>query len=565
MDTGGPVGRRKIFVGSELSSKGDKHSLDGDGYVSDPLEVVPPADTKVHFDKNTSKIRRFDFGEWYGVGIDPITHACQLQIQRFLDRRELEVETVTIVSYCINGLRHLLRYLVVYATAVGRTLDLRDINRDMVDGYLAFLRDKGFSIATQQVSFSYTKAVLVALGRRGVFELIIDGDDMTFPRNPFSGSHRHVKGESPLTQAERNAFTSAVKRAAMPLLASDAEPNGTVLAYALLIVALHTGRNATPLLEMRTGCLQPHPRDDLEFLVLTKRRGHTTSKVVLRAETTAERTVELTPTLRPSVSRLIHRVVELTESVRREAPADMRDYVWLYRSKAIERKGQIVVLASDAVAGAIDKLVRDYHLVDSDGKALRINISRLRKTFTNRINEILGDDVVTTAVAAGNTAPVTARHYLRPGETAKRNWQFMGVRLVEELLSETLGASERTPVGRCSDTKAGEYAPKRDGAVCESFLNCLRCRNYVVTGDDLWRLYSFYWRVLRERPRIDSRRWNQRYGHIPRLIERDVVAVGIAQKVFKKSAVLAARERARNDPHPFWASQTILGDLESLR
>ena len=136
--------------------------------------------------------------------------------------------------------------------------------------------------------------------------------------------------------------------------------------------------------------------------------------------------------------------------------------------------------------------------------------------------------------------------------------------LVQELLTNTLGATERTPVGRCSDAKTGEYAPKRDGGICQSFLNCLRCRNYAVTGDDLWRLFSFYWRVLRERPRVDKRRWDQQLAHIPRLIERDVIEAGLARKVFKQAEVDAARDRARRDPHPFWATPTIMTELSSL-
>jgi len=140
----------------------------------------------------------------------------------------------------------------------------------------------------------------------------------------------------------------------------------------------------------------------------------------------------------------------------------------------------------------------------------------------------------------------------------------MGMCLVQELLSGTLGATERTPVGRCSDNKHGEFAPKHAGAMCQSFMNCLRCRNYVVTGDDLWRLFSFYWRVLNERGRVSKRRWERHLAHIPRVIDRDVVQDGLVRKVFTKEQVDAARERARREPHPFWAGETIIGELESF-
>lgn len=376
---------------------------------------------------------------------------------------------------------------------------------------------------------------------------------------------RETKGEQPLTTAQRKAFTVAVKTAVLPLFADDSEPTGTLLTYALLVVALHTGRNTTPLLEMPTDCLRPHPKDGTEFLVLYKRRGHSTTKVALRAHSTVDRVVAFTPTLRPTVAHLIRRVIDLTSVLRNEAPGDIRDRVWLYRSQAQDSSyGRITSLTIGSLDDAIGRLVTRFQLRDDDGKPLRINVSRLRKTFVNRVHEILDGDIVATALAAGNSPPTVARYYLRPGEDAQKNWRFLGTALVQELQTRTLGATERTPVGRCSDNRTGEYAPKRDGAACTSFLNCLRCRNYVVTGDDLWRLYSFYWRVLRERARIDKRRWQRQLGHIPRLIERDVIEAGLASKAFKPADVYAARERARRDPHPFWASPTVIGDLEAL-
>jgi hypothetical protein len=412
--------------------------------------------------------------------------------------------------------------------------------------------------------YSLVKSVLLALGRRGLFELVATGDNATFPSNPLPDSHRHSKGETPLPRAQRQAFAVAIKTAVLPLLADDAEPTATLLAYALLVVALHTGRNTTPLLEMPVDCLRDHPKEGTTFLVLYKRRGHTTYKVALRSARSADRIGESTSTLRPTVTRLIQRVIELTAPLRQEAPAELRQRLWIYRSRRHSDAGKIVPLTFATLATAVAKLVRDHRLEDADGNPLRINVSRLRKTFVNRVHEILDGDLVATAAAAGNQPRITERHYLRPGEGAQQNWRFMGQCLVEELQSGTLGATERTPVGHCSDIRMGEFAPKRGGAICQSFLNCLRCRSYVVTGDDLWRLFSFYWRVLREQPRMDPHRWRRQLAHIPRLIERDVIALGLAGKAFTQGQVDAARERARHDPHPFWAGLTILSDLEVL-
>lgn len=286
--------QRKVFVKSDLTTVEVERTIGDHGEVSIPSAAMPPAYTKLSLGRNTSSCRWFDFGPWYNVGIDSITYACQRQIERFLDKQDRDVEATTIVGYCKNGINHFLNYLVIYATAIGRSLELCDINRGLVDSYLGFLRDRGISTLSQQVCYAYTKSVLVSMGRRGLFELVTTGDGATFPRNPFPGSQQHDGGEPHLTRAERKAFTAAVKTAVMPIMTSDAPPSGTLLAYALLVVALHTGRNRTPLIEMSIDCLRPHPKEDLEFLVLYKRRGHSTSKVVLRAETTATRVVEST-------------------------------------------------------------------------------------------------------------------------------------------------------------------------------------------------------------------------------------------------------------------------------
>jgi hypothetical protein len=94
-----------------------------------------------------------------------------------------------------------------------------------------------------------------------------------------------------------------------------------------------------------------------------------------------------------------------------------------------------------------------------------------------------------------------------------------------------------------------------------SFLNCLRCRHYAITSDDLYKLFSFYYRVYEERNRMDKRRWGREYAHIPRLIDDYIVAEGLKRGVFKAAEVSEARERARTTPHPFW-SVDLIANLE---
>ncbi|MBX8560172.1 hypothetical protein K5D57_10745 [Pseudomonas cichorii] len=558
------MGKRKVFTKTDLSVPQVEYSHDTAGNVVILPEVIPPAKTTVEFGRSTVNTRCFDFSRWYGTGIDSVTYACQRQIERFLAGQERAVSVTTIISYCNSGLCNFLDYCVLRATAFDRDLVLADVHRDLIDSYLAHLAGLGWAINSQKSVYSKTKPVLLALGRRGLIALIDSGDAATFPRNPFPYSNRKAKGEMALSKRERQAFTVALRQAIKPVWDNDVPVTGELLVFALLVIALHTGRNTTPLLEMGRDCLRPHPKDNTVFLVLWKRRGYNSSKVALRPDSDAERLLESTPSVRTNVERLIRRVMALTEPLDAEAPDDLKGRVWLYRIRSGSGVGRITALNPSALVEATNNLVAKYGLTDSDGKALRINISRLRKTFANRIFELTDGDLTTTAAALGNTPEVADQNYLAPGEDARRNWQFMGEVLIQELLTRTIGTTYRdTPMGHCADPVNGQYAPKREGATCMNFMNCLRCKHYAVTAEDLYKLFSFYFRVLTERSRMDKRRWAREYAHIPRLIEHYIVAEGLRRGTFKVAAVEAARERARTLPHPFW-SVDLIDNLEAF-
>lgn len=556
------MGKRKVFEKTDLSVPQVEYCRDGEGVVAISSEAIPPAVTLIEFERNASNRRYFEFVPWYGVGIDPITYACQRQIERFLAKQDTNSEVSTITAYCRNGLSKFLDYCVLRATALGRGLTLTDVNRDLIDGYLAHLAGMGIETTGQKSIYTHTKPVLLALGRRKLFNLITKGDAATFPSNPFPNISSKRKGETALNKREREAFTLALRQALKPLWAEDVVVTSELLSYVLLTVALYTGRNTTPLLEMSRDCLRAHPKDNTFFLILWKRRGYKTSKVALRSDSDDKRGLESTPTVRTNVERLIRGVLALTEPLRIEAPDDLKSRVWLYRiqvgTRYGDRIGDVTALHDSALRYAIKNLVTDYGLTDSDGKPLRINISRLRKTFANRIWELLGGDLASTAIALGNTPRVADNNYLAPNEEARSKWRFMGEVLVRELLTETIGVTyKETPTGRCSDLENGQYAPKREGATCFNFTNCLRCKNYAVTADDLYKLFSFYFRVLAERSRMDKRRWEREYAQIPRLIDKYIVAEGVRRGTFKLADVEAARELARIQPHPFWSFDLI--------
>jgi hypothetical protein len=269
--------------------------------------------------------------------------------------------------------------------------------------------------------------------------------------------------------------------------------------------------------------------------------------------------IQLMASVLPNTVRLIERVIALTEPLRHEAPTHLRERLWLFRPPRGRNAHHVTAIHGATINRVMTTLIKECPaLRDADGTALRVNISRMRKTFGNRVFEIVGEDLSLTAKVLGNTPRVADNHYMVPGEHAEKNWRFMGNLLVQELREGSLAShAAKTPVGRCSDPKNGQFAPM-NGATCTNFLNCLRCRAYVVTGDDLYRIFSFYWLVVRERAQVDTRTWARHYGHVIRIIDRDIAAAGVSRRMFTQAKADAERARAHTTPHPYWTDRHVL-------
>ncbi|VFT26921.1 Uncharacterised protein [Pseudomonas aeruginosa] len=74
---------------------------------------------------------------------------------------------------------------------------------------------------------------------------------------------------------------------------------------------------------------------------------------------------------------------------------------------------------------------------------------------------------------------------------------------------ELLSGGYNTVVARCKN-------PFREGGeVCGKYMVCFRCPQMVVFEDDLWKMFSFYNKLLAERNKIAPHHWVQdiRLGH----------------------------------------------------
>lgn len=530
---------KKVFTAKQLPF-GVAEETEGQ-----PASRLPPAVTTIRFPPNKSNLRAFDFTPWYGKQCDRVVwayqHTIELMIAEAVKTSEQTLSLPSIISYCGTGIRWFLPFCATYAAGLKRELQLSDIDREAVQLYVSELRQSGLAETGQKIAYSHTKSVLRSLSQRNQL-----GQDI-FPRNPFPNINRKYKGERPFSKNERATVLNKIKKDVHAMILNGEPLSGYELAICVMAIAARTGLNPSPLRELPVDCLQQHPlKKERQLLVSYKRRGRNTHVQSLRKSGD----IALMKTVLPDVSQIIDLVLSRNASLRAASSYPQMLFVHEHAQKP---PGTYLLLSSANLEKQIALWIERSNLQDEDGKPLRVNVSRLRKTFENRIWALSGQDPFLTAKMAGHSVKVSNDHYLEAPPEAEKNWKLMGEVRTEGLRKDATASNseDNTPIARCKDTKMGDFAPK-DGSHCQKFLACFRCRSFVVTGDDLHRLFSFYWMLIHERAKIGGHRWQKLYAHIIRIIDQDIAPR------FPPHDVRDARSRAKDAPHPFWRSAEIL-------
>lgn len=504
--------------------------------VDSPGEVVPPIKKSVTFPASTSNQKTFDFAPFYSKGYDDIVYRCQSTIERFLSNaissNQLTMTVGTIIGYCNGGLVKLFAFCESLISVVGSDLELSDIDKGFIAKFKKYL-EVGFSYGAQRTVYFRVKSVLLG----------INGQDFKsiLPKNPYPSIKRLTKSEKAYSKFERKGIVQAlsteihrIKGETTPLSASD-------LSYCVLWLSSCTGINTQPLIELRTDALQPHLfHPHKRVLVTFKRRGKNTHITTLRRSDEIETIQEIAPRV-----DTVFQMVEIRNGSLR-LNSEYKDSLFVFL-QSTNREVTPTRLTSSPLTYAAKLLSKKYELKCDDGTPLQVNITRLRKTFANRVFELSGYDPVIAAALAGHTLKVSDDHYLAPPPEAEKNHAFMGEIRNQELLSFN---ADSTPVASCADNKNGHKAPK-NGSVCLEVFGCFKCPSFVVTGDDLYKLFSFYMYVVSLRKDMGAKQWKQTHGYIIRVIERD-----IAPK-FSDDVVFNAKQRAKISPHPLWKTNHI--------
>lgn len=367
-----------------------------------------------------------------------------------------------------------------------------------------------------------------------------------FPKNPFPNSNKKTKGEAPLTSQEKRQVAKALASELERIYSEEDSLTLYDLTICVLSIGLSSGVNLTPVLTLPVDCLQPHPlMSDRRLLAAYKRRGNATQVIALRKS----EDIALLRTVKMNVAGTVDFIISRNQ-VPRSLYQDPSRLLVAFNQRS---KGKACVLSSAQLQYHTKELVDNHNLVDDDGKPLRLNMSRLRKTFVNRIWELSGQDPLVAARVGKHSVSVANQHYWEAPENAEKEFKFMGEARVNDLLNANVAYSQKanTPIAGCKDTINGHRAPK-NGSICTEILGCFRCKSFVVTEDDLYRLFSFYWAVVRERDTFGIKNWKKLLRHIIRVIDDNIAPQ------FDAKAIAQARDKAQSTPHPYWRNLDML-------
>ncbi len=513
-------------------------------------ESADVASLVISLPENSTTWRTLDLTEWLGRGIDDWVWACASQLRAFLAGKS--VATTTVKNYWADGMGYFFEYVQLYGPY--QPDHLQPIH---LRSFIDWLSQQGWAYGTQKIRYTHTKSVLIAMAQRRV----IPAAEGLFPYNPYPGSNGRMKGQAPLSFGERDRLARALRDDIIALHKGGREVEGGfqgTTAHALVVyllgIAIRCGANTTPLLEVKRDCLLSHPfLPSMRLLILFKNRGNATNIYQLRWS----RQDDAATSIGMDGVALLTMALKLTQPWVAQAKPAHRDRLWLYPAERGTKAGELMVLGINTLRGGIRSLIKRHGLLGDDGKPLKLNLQRLRKTVELRLFDLSGGDLIATAALMNHTPQVADSNYLSCTQTMRENATFVGEVLPDLHRSGEAGFKGvpitplpvKTPSGRCKDSVGGDKASK-NGEDCSDFLKCFECNSYAITGhpDDLHRLFQTYYFIELEAENATSADWRAQFRNTMNLIDR------FTTDKFGAEAVAQAKARAKAEPSKFWAS-----------
>ena len=390
--------------------------------------------------------------------------------------------------------------------------------------------------------------------------------NLSFPKNPFPNSNRTPSDREPYSDSEQKRILAACNLDLRQLHTEQwTESPRQVLALYAVIIGLALGPNASSLLDIRRDSLRSHPLEDRKILILHKRRGYSTHVKSLKQSIEDDNLDVISSTIPATVGEHLSFLCNYTAPLIDKARAEDRDFVFLYRTFRYKQNRQMICRMSDAdLRNGLRDFVHRHKLQNDRGEDLKLNLARLRPTFATNLYQ-LTRDLRKVQRALGHSDPqITARLYAKTPPEAERNHAFIGQSMVDWITSQDvtkatmLAADQYIPLHNAQELLSGGYNtviarcknPFRENEeICGKYMACFKCPSMIVFQDDLYRLFSFYYKLLAERIKIASHHWIKTYSWVIKVIDEQIAPQ------FDTIVVEEAKRQARENPHPAWRYQ----------
>lgn len=473
-------------------------------------------------------------------------------------------------SYQTHGLNYFWAFLDHLETLGERVTRLDQIDRAMLDRYLAWLalrlstkgptRGQPLSLAARRVSFMHLKTLLMNR-RRLVPEAV--SHELSFPHNPYPNFNQRSPRREAYSSAEQKAIVSALNHDLRQIFenSTDILPDLQVLIVYMLLLALATGWNLQSLIELRRDSLRDHPVPDRKLFIITKRRANSTQAMSVHDHVPPENTADRMTTVPSSVADHFRSLCNFTTHLTGAADERDRELAFLWRVPKLANKGRVVRLNTTRISNAVRDFRLRHDLRDDLGNALRLNFARLRPTMASELYRRTRDVRQVQRVLGHASPHTTVQHYTENVLEAERDHALVLDHMVNLFTRIEVGgkaliaADGEIPDSDVRNLLSGGYSTgiarcrnpfRAENNICHKYFACFRCPNFCVFEDDLWRLFSFYERLMAERIKINPTHWMKTYGPIVRRIDSEIAPL------FSEEKVAAARQRARECPHPAW-------------
>ena len=497
-----------------------------------------PVSKNISFKYNSYQSQNFSFSQFYSQKIDSVTRLFHQVILIKLKQASINntesTSINTIVSYCIS-VKIFLIFCIQIQRSIGRELRTLDINEKLLRDFVGYLKTIDKVDTTKSINFSHIKTLLILFIE---YRWIDNFDINLIPQSPFPRFAKKTKGAKPLTESEHKKIASVLNSDIRNLFKSRVNEDGQKIIKKLnkdeliictLSIAIRTGINTTPLLNLTTDCITENPlNNNKKIITWYKRRGKKNID-----QTISTKSIRTIKGINIHTASIIELIIEQNKSIR-ESNKELANKLLVYQSTNTHKYKELPLLERSLHAG-IKKWIEKNNINNILNNPIEINISTLRKTFINNIFVQSGGNPIITAQIAGNSVRIANDHYLQPSEDSLKNMALLGKIFTNELLDPN--TANNTPVSKCSN-KSIEY--------CTNFHNCVRCSHFIVTKDDLYRLFSYYWMIIRERKHIGKKLWSKNFKHAIKIIDNNIAPE------FDPEIVIYNKEKAKKDPHIYW-------------